>query len=132
MFYGVGSKFYPIKPTTAPRMTQSDKWKTGARKRPCVRRYHAFRDEVRLRKVAVPLHSARITFHMPMPKSWSKKKRELMRHSGHQQAPDVDNLCKALLDAVYPDGDSHVWDIRLTKIWNDEGGIEVGVSPDIT
>lgn len=38
--------------------------------------------------------------------------------------PDVDNLGKAIFDAVLPD-DSGVWDIRMTKVWAETGSIEI-------
>jgi Holliday junction resolvase RusA-like endonuclease len=42
----------------------------------------------------------------------------------HKQKPDADNLLKSVLDAVYA-SDAHVWDIRVIKLWADEGSIEV-------
>ncbi len=63
-----------------------------------------------------------ITFVIPMPQSWSKKKRAQHAGKPHQQKPDKDNLEKALLDAVF-DEDSHVWDGRVTKIWGEKGQI---------
>lgn len=111
---------YPITPVAKPRMTQSDKWK----KRPAVLKYRAFCDEVRLRGVKIPHCGAHITFIIPMPKSWGKRVKSEAVHSPHQAKPDVDNLLKALLDAIYDD-DSCVWDIRATKVWGYEGGIEV-------
>lgn len=42
----------------------------------------------------------------------------------HTKKPDIDNLCKALLDALYKD-DSKIWDLRVTKIWGYEGQIEI-------
>lgn len=62
---------------------------------------------------------------VPMPKSWSKAKREQYVGQPHQQKPDKDNLEKALLDAVF-DEDSHVWDGRVTKIWGETGQIIIG------
>jgi hypothetical protein len=62
---------YDIEPIGKPRMTRSDKWK----KRPEVMRYRAFCDEVRLRKLTMPESGAHVTFVLPMPASWSKKKR---------------------------------------------------------
>jgi Holliday junction resolvase RusA-like endonuclease len=94
-------------------------------KRPIVARYHAFKDHVRLLKVAVPPSSAKITFHVPMPKSWSGRKKINMRGTGHMQRPDLDNFLKALLDACYGE-DCVVWDLAgLTKIWDYEGAITV-------
>lgn len=111
---------YPITPMGKPRMTQRDKWA----KRPVVERYFAFRDEVRLRKVSLPEGGAHVTFVLPMPKSWSKKRREQMRGQPHQQKPDVDNLAKGLMDAVFAD-DCRVWDARWSKVWGEQGEIIV-------
>lgn len=111
---------YPVKPVPKPRMTQRDKWQ----KRPAVMRYRAFADEVRLRKIELPESGAWIVFHMAMPGSWSKTKRELMRGKPHQQKPDLDNMIKALGDALHAD-DSGLWDYRASKLWADDGGIEI-------
>ena len=111
-------KQYKITPTAKPRQTRADVWK----KRPCVMRYRAFADQVRAMGVEVPESCSRITFIIQMPKSWSKSKKKEMMGSPHCQKPDIDNLCKALLDAIYDD-DSVVWDISLRKVWGDEGGI---------
>ena len=110
---------YNIVPNTKPRMTRSDKWK----QRPCVMKYRAFKDEVRLNKVELP-ESYHVVFVMPMPGSWSKKKRATMDNQPHKQTPDKDNMEKALLDAIYGD-DSHKWDGRVTKVWGKVGQIIV-------
>lgn len=112
---------YAIEPMGKPRMTQRDRWKG----RPAVLRYHAFRDQVRLMGVQVPEAGAHVTFVLPMPKSWSKRKRAEMVWQPHQQKPDADNLLKALLDAVYAD-DAGVWDTRVTKVWGEYGMVVVG------
>lgn len=111
---------YPIIPCPKPRQTVSDKWK----KRPSVLRYRAFADECRLRRVSIPESGATVIFRIPMPPSWSMKKRRQMDGKPHQQKPDVDNILKAILDAVYA-SDAGVWDIRVVKLWSDEGSIEV-------
>ncbi|MCK4901406.1 MAG: RusA family crossover junction endodeoxyribonuclease [Anaerolineales bacterium] len=111
---------YSITPIPKPRMTRSDKWK----KRPDVLRYRAFADEVRLKGVELPESGYHVTFVLPMPPSWSKKKRLAMSGQPHQQKPDKDNLEKALLDALFQD-DSHIWDGRVTKIWGEQGEIIV-------
>lgn len=103
-------------------MTRSDTWK----KRPAVLRYRAFRDEVRMLGVKIPV-PASITFWMPMPESWSQKKRTAMLHQPHCQKPDIDNCVKALLDAVFED-DSHVWKITAEKRWAAVPGITVVAS----
>lgn len=111
---------YDITPVPKPRMTQRDKWV----KRPPVLRYRAFAEECRLRGVTLPECGYHVTFVLPMPASWSTKKRAAMNGKPHQQKPDKDNLEKALLDAVFQD-DCRVWDGRVTKIWGQAGQIIV-------
>lgn len=111
---------YFINPVAKPRLTQRDSWA----KRDCVMRYFAYRDECKILGVDVPEAGAKITFYMPMPKSWSKKKKRNMLGEPHRQKPDVDNLLKGLLDAVYGE-DSVVWDIWVRKVWSDIAKIGV-------
>ena len=112
-------KQYKIVPIPKPRMTRSDAWK----KRPCVMRYWEFKDKCKELKIMVE-NKQHICFNMPMPKSWSKKKQQETVGKPHKQKPDVDNLCKALLDAVLVE-DSHIYDIRITKYWAEEGSITI-------
>lgn len=112
-------KSYPITPVAAPRMMRSDKWK----KRKCVLQYRAFRDEVRLRRVTLPV-PYKVTFWMPMPLSWSAKKRSEWAGKPHMNKPDKDNLEKALLDSIYKD-DSVVWSGWVEKRWAETGAITV-------
>lgn len=109
---------YLITPVPKPRQTYSDRW----RQRPSVMRFRAFADKCRALKMELPESGAHATFVMPMPKSWSKKKKALMDGTPHKQVADVDNLLKSLADSLYKD-DSHIWDIRITKLWGREGKI---------
>jgi len=108
-----------VDPVAKPRMTRQDKWK----QRPVVVRYRAYCDELRL-KVGkyVPGDTVSVVFIVPMPKSWSNKKKALMNGKPHQQTPDIDNFQKAFLDALC-ESDSHVWDIRAVKLWGTSGKI---------
>jgi Holliday junction resolvase RusA-like endonuclease len=125
---------YPIIPVPKPRMTRRDQWLKPPR--PAVARYNAFKDHVRLcmsyhprERLVLPSSGAHVTFHMPMPKRWPKTKRIAYAGRHHRQTPDLDNLLKALLDAVYPHNDSMVCDIRVTKVWAEDGGIEIRQTP---
>ncbi len=113
-------RIYDINPFAKPRMTQQDKWK----KREVVERYFRFKDQVKARGIKLPESNYHVIFVLPMPKSWPKKKRNMLRGKAHQQTPDKDNLEKALLDAVYQE-DSVVWDGRTSKFWGDRGYIIV-------
>ena len=118
-----------IAPCPKPRMTQADKW----RKRQSVMKFFAFRDAVKQyieSKVVLqsPYHSHHlefesfdIEFHIPMPKSWSKKKKALHNGQPHNQRPDLDNYIKAWCDSVFQE-DSVVWRIKATKRWTSSPG----------
>jgi len=110
---------HPIVPIGKPRMTQRDRWK----QRPVVLRYHAFKDLCREWNVELSDHF-RVIFVIPMPKSWSKKKKAAHDGQPHRAKPDIDNVLKALMDAVLED-DSHVWSVRASKRWGYEGKIKI-------
>ena len=119
-----------VPPMAKPRMTRSDKW----RKRPVVLRYRewcdAMRAEAERLSFTFPAAGARIVFHVPMPKSWTLKKRRAMDGKPHQQTPDTDNFEKALLDCLLPDSDAHVWHLAgKEKRWAEWGRVEVFVEP---
>jgi len=110
---------YNLTPVPAPRMTQRDKWA----KRPCVVRYFEFRDKVRELGITVNSFDC-IVFTMPMPKSWSKKKKLEHNGKGHKSRPDLDNLCKSILDSIFEE-DCHIHALTLLKVWGYEGSIEI-------
>ena len=110
-----------ITPVPKPRQTRADKWQ----KRPSVMRYRAFADEVRLKMPkGVDLNYSEIKFYLPMPMSWSIKKKLEMLNQPHMQRPDIDNLAKAFFDALYED-DSHIHTIGLVKRWGNDGVIKI-------
>lgn len=61
---------------------------------------------------------------MPMPKSWSAKKRAVMNGQRHRQTPDLDNLMKSICDALYSN-DSHISEMHAVKRWGQEAAIIV-------
>lgn len=111
-----------VLPMGKPRMTKRDVWK----KRPVVLRYRAFCDELRLAvaraKLVMPHGAAVVTFLMPMPGGWSQRKRAAMDNRPHQVRPDVDNMLKAVLDALF-ENDAAVYDIHPSKYWSTQPGI---------
>jgi Holliday junction resolvase RusA-like endonuclease len=72
----------------------------------------------------------KITFYMPIPKSTSKKKQELMAHNKikHQKKPDLDNMLKFVLDSmndiVFRD-DSQIWHIECLKKYSRDPRVEI-------
>jgi Holliday junction resolvase RusA-like endonuclease len=125
-----------IIPNTAPRMTRSDQWKTDPnhpnpkqRQRLSVTRYFAYKNSVAKLCNEINLNefsTLDIIFFIPMPQSWSKKKKEKMNGMPHQSRPDIDNLSKAFMDSVMKE-DSHVWSIRKEKRWAYFGSILIYV-----
>ena len=116
-----GSITFRVLPVAKPRMTARDRWK----KRPCVLRYHAFKDEIKLilsQTGYKPGPRVRLLFFVPMPASWSAKKKAAMKRTPHMRRPDIDNYIKGVLDAVYAD-DSGVWQIEALKYWGEEPAI---------
>lgn len=113
-----------IDPIGKPRMTQRDKWK----QRPSVMRYRAFCDKLRAsfatQQLTLP-DAFEIRFTVEMPASWSKKKR--VEHEGkpHRAKPDLDNMLKAVCDALRED-DSTIHSWIATKVWGKCGMIEIG------
>lgn len=100
-------------------MTRRDKWA----KRPVVMRCWAFREAVRQSGIKITDNSF-ITFGMPMPPSWSKKKKAEFDGNPHRNKPDADNIIKNVFDALFQE-DSHISQIHCRKIWAYEGFIEV-------
>lgn len=114
-----------IDPVAKPRQTRSDKWK----QRPAVMAYRAFADKLRAlakrKKLTLPADGMDILFYLPMPESWSAKKKLKMHHTPHQQKPDLDNLVKAVFDALCED-DCHIWRLsRVEKRWAKTGVINI-------
>ena len=117
---------YLITPVPKPRQTRADKYL----KRPPVMRYRAFADEARLKIKGLPSEPLHVVFVMPMPKSWSPKKRTEHNLRPHRQTPDFDNLAKAFFDALFPKQDSQWSDVRVSKLWGQKGEIWVRSIPN--
>ena len=117
-----------LTPVPAPRQSQRDSFKPS----PMVKRYRAFRDMIAYLKVSIPRNVTRLDLHfvLPMPPSWSKKKRESHLGELHRQTPDIDNLVKAFLDSACPKSDAFVPSVWAIKTWGDEGKIMYRVHTD--
>lgn len=115
----------PIVVVGKPRMTQRDKW---AKRKP-VLAYRAFCDElIRLMKERnrlwmtdlfngeVSVIGITAIVLIPMPQSWSGKKKERMAGTLHDQKPDSSNIYKAIEDAICVE-DKQVSMINLSKFW---------------
>lgn len=125
----IGGK-YPITldivPIGKPRMTQQDKWLNPPRK--AVKLYWGYKEnllkESHLKGFELKECGMHITFVIPMPHSWNHIKKTQMDKTPHQSKPDGDNCLKALQDCLCK-SDSHIWDVRITKIWGQYGRIVI-------
>ncbi len=117
-------------PVAKPRMTQRDKWM----KRTCVMRYRAWADAARKEAVAKgrgidvagPM-AVVIIAYFGFPPSYSAKKCVQLKGKPHTMSPDSDNISKAVLDSIWPKGDSAVYDLHIMKQWDDGRGPRVEV-----
>jgi Holliday junction resolvase RusA-like endonuclease len=114
---------FVVNPLGKPRMTQRDKW------RPIVKKYYVYSNFLRLQANIQGLESLppvieSLYIHIPMPKSWSKKKKEAMNGRIHEQTPDIDNILKGIMDTLCKE-DKHVAHFKsgLGKFWAKEGAI---------
>jgi Holliday junction resolvase RusA-like endonuclease len=112
---------FDIVPMGAVRMNRADRW----RKRPVVLEYFQFKD--RLREQAKELKfelgkTFNAVYFLPMPESWSNKKKEKMNGSIHESKPDTDNITKGIKDALR-ENDSDIWWEKAEKRWAFKGSI---------
>jgi Holliday junction resolvase RusA-like endonuclease len=64
-----------------------------------------------------PEQGAAITFFIPVPRSWAKKKKKLYHGTLHQAKPDLDNLLKAMTDALLSEDKVIAHYGELCKVW---------------
>ena len=69
-----------------------------------------------------------IEFRIPIPQSYSKKKKAELEWTPHNKKPDLDNLVKAVLDAlngVAFEDDSLISYIIASKVYAEEPGVYI-------
>ena len=109
-------------PKAKPRMTRQDKWM----KRPIVVQYRLWEDECKA-VIAVPNGPLAITlkFFLPVPPSWSSKKRNSARGLPHTLKPDLDNLIKGCDGFIH--NDQRITRIVAAKYYDDGKGCRMEV-----
>jgi Holliday junction resolvase RusA-like endonuclease len=125
---------FDIVPISAPRMTQSDKWKLdpnhpdiNKRQRVVIKNYFAYKKTLKMQAKILEYNVSPcldILFLMPMPNSWSNKKKKEMNGLPCKVKPDTDNLVKAFKDALC-ENDSFIWREISEKRWAYFGSIIV-------
>jgi Holliday junction resolvase RusA-like endonuclease len=129
-----------ITPQTHVRTTQGDKIffriprerlrPAGLKRLLRIERYNQYKIDLsaeakRVRFTMRPIGMS-IHYFIPVPKSWSKKKKRLHHMTYHQSTPDLDNLTKAMKDSLLRE-DKQIAHYELSKWWvdNETGWIEV-------
>lgn len=123
---------FNVVPFAAPRMTQSDKWKVNPnhhdinkRQRKPVTQYFEYKNEL-LRQATLMQFEIKsvldVLFLMPMPDSWSVKKKSRMNGLPCKVKPDTDNLTKAIKD-TFCKNDSNIWKENAEKRWAYKGSV---------
>jgi len=127
-------KFYlfDIIPMGGVRMSQSDRWKTNPnhidpkkRQRKVVKNYFDFKNLLALQASQMKYVLGKYidaVFLIPMPASWSEKKKEKMNGMPCETKPDTDNLLKAVCDSLTK-SDQDIWYMKAVKIWAYKGSI---------
>ena len=75
-----------------------------------------------------------VVFYMPIPKSWSKKKKEEMNGRPHLFKPDNSNILKLIEDranGILYDDDKRIYKHHLEKIYSYEPRIEATLEYNI-
>lgn len=125
---------FDVIPMGAVRMSQSDKWKTNPnhvdpkkREREAVTRYRHFKNVIRKQAEEMKFELKgvlEIVFLVPMPSTWSEKKKQRENKKPVKTRPDTDNYVKAFMDALSKE-DGYVWKINSQKRYAFKGSILV-------
>ena len=121
-----------ITPQTHVRATQGDSIffripreklrPAGLKRLMRLERYNKYKldldSEAKRKSFIMPPIGASITFVIPVPRSWSKKKKKLYHGTFHQSKPDIDNLQKAFLDSLMKE-DKQIAHLEVQKRWVD-------------
>ena len=123
---------FDVIPMGAPRLTQSDRWKTNPnhpdplkRQRKVVTQYWAFKTLLKLQANQLQFELGNVLdalYLIPMPNSWSNKKKERMNGLPCEVKPDTDNITKGLKDTLRKN-DSDIWYEKAEKRWAYHGSI---------
>lgn len=123
---------FDVIPMGAPRLTQSDRWKTNPnhidplkRQRKVVMNYFNFKDTLSFQAKQMQFELGKTLdalYLIPMPDSWSKKKKERMNAMPCEVQPDTDNITKAIKD-TFRKNDSDIWYEKAEKRWSYRGSI---------
>jgi Holliday junction resolvase RusA-like endonuclease len=131
---------FNITPQTNVRATQGDSIffriprnklrDSGLKRLMRLEKYNQYKDDLRdlarQKNFELPSQGLSIHFYIPVPKSWYKTKKARAHGKLHQSKPDIDNLTKAVFDALLPEDKRIAQVSELVKTWvdNETGWIE--------
>jgi Holliday junction resolvase RusA-like endonuclease len=129
------SLFIPIEPISCPRprfnTITGQTFKTQKYKEFLEEVYCLVRRTVHIKPISDLIIIEKLIFHMPIPKSTSKKKKELMLNKYCDNNMDLDNMQKAIFDALnellYIDDKQIVEINNCKKIYSDKVGIDITI-----
>jgi len=133
-----------ISPQTWCRVTQRDKiffripfeklYPSGQKRKLRIQRYNDYKlnlsAEAKRNNFELPDIGAGIIFYIPVPKSWSKKKKRLHHGLFHGNLPDLKNCLQAFEDSLRKQDKSIAFYSHLGKRWvnAETGWIEVTIN----
>ncbi len=124
---------FPVTPRGKIRTSSGDKyWKSKLkssdpkkrRRAERVKAYYDYCEAIRMCALASRYELEdviAVEFHLPMPSSWSGKKKERQDGQVHQVKPDADNMLKGLIDALAKN-DSNIHFKLVWKVWTSGKG----------
>lgn len=87
----------------------------------------ALKEQAERQNFIMPKKNGWVRFYLPMPPSWSDKKKSRMCFELHESKPDADNLIKSLKDSLLSK-DQTIADYRGSKFWySGVGHIEITI-----
>ncbi len=132
-----------ITPKTNVRTTQGDRIyfripreklrEAGLKRLLRIERYNQYKIDLlascKMKGFTLPAQGLCIRYYIPVPKSWSEKKKKLYHGSLHQSQPDIDNLVKATFDSLVCEDKfvGHIGSISKQWVNYDTGWIEFEV-----
>lgn len=133
-----------VTPETWVRVTQNDKiffripedklYPASLHRKKRIQKYNDYKvsiaAEAKRIGFVLPEIGAGIIFCLPMPKKWSKKKKNLSHGFFHDKRPDLKNLLSAFEDALMAEDKGIAYYTHLGKRWvnAETGWIEVTVT----
>lgn len=113
-----------------PEEQMARKYPSLLKRKKLLEGYNNYKEELRQEALRIgfemPTGNVWIKFYMPMPQSWSAKKKRQMNFEPKLSMPDLSNLIKAMEDSLLKQ-DNIIWDYRVSKYWYNsvKGFIEI-------